>query len=159
MASVTQTVGGVPMAGIHARDDDGASFAPLGAVVDDAFATGLCCGSLFELPQAVGALPAGTLLYAAAVGGFAVGAAMTIPIDRSDDGGGPWEMVAAPIGVPSAPSVTNWCQNYSTALLADASGGLLMMQTDGGPDASCRARHGRTTFGADASSAPHLQMH
>ena len=44
---------------------------------------------------------------------------MTIPIDRSGDGSGPWEMVAAPIGVPSAPSVTNWCQNYSTALLAD----------------------------------------
>jgi hypothetical protein len=91
VASVTQTIGAVWMVGLHASDDDGASFAPLGTIVDPAFDSGLCCGSLFELPQAVGAWPAGTLLYAAAVGGFAVGDHMTIPIYRSDDGGATFE--------------------------------------------------------------------
>jgi hypothetical protein len=109
VASVTQTVGAAWMVGLHASDDDGRSFTPLGAIVDPVFNVGLCCGSLFELPQTVGALPPGTLLYAAAVGGFAIGEHMTMPIYRSADGGATFERLAgATCGRSAAPRAPNY---------------------------------------------------
>ena len=52
-------------------------------------------------------------------------------------------MVSAPIGLPSAPVVTNWCQNYSTPLLPSADGArVLLMQTDSTADGGCSARFG-----------------
>lgn len=87
VASVTESVDGGLQAGFHASEDDGATFGRLGTLRDPGFAGGLCCGTLFELPRAVGVLPAGTLLYAASVGQDGVGPAMEQPIFRSDDGG------------------------------------------------------------------------
>ncbi|MES2739747.1 MAG: sialidase family protein [Pseudomonadota bacterium] len=65
------------------------------------------------------------------------------------DGGGPWRLAPAPLALPRAPLATNWCQNYSSPLLPSADGKrLLMLQTDGGADQSCRTRFG------DAALAP-----
>jgi hypothetical protein len=94
IASVTTSVGGVLQAGIWRSSDNGASFTALGAVADAEFAKGLCCGTLFELPQAVGALPAGTLLYAASVGADLSGTVMENRIHRSDDGGATWRFLS-----------------------------------------------------------------
>ena len=87
VASLTENVNGVWQAGFHASGDDGASFQRIGALVDGAFGAGLCCGTLFEVPQAVGSIGAGTLLYAASVGADVAGGFMAQPIFRSDDGG------------------------------------------------------------------------
>jgi hypothetical protein len=87
VASVTESVGGNGRAGFHASDDDGASFVRIGTLLDDAFASGLCCGTLFEMPQSVGAIPAGALLYAASVGADVPGTRMQQPIFVSEDGG------------------------------------------------------------------------
>ena len=87
VASLTESVGGRLQAGFHLIIDDGASFSRLGTLHDADFAQGLCCGTLFELPQAVGALPAGTLMYAASVGQQGSGTLMRNRIYRSDDGG------------------------------------------------------------------------
>jgi len=61
-ASVTEWSGGSARAGFHASFDDGVTFLRVGTLLDGAFATGLCCGTLFEMPQAVGTIAAGTLL-------------------------------------------------------------------------------------------------
>jgi hypothetical protein len=43
-----------------------------------------------------------------------------------------------------SPSVSNWCQNYSTPLLPSADGNsILLMQTDSTVDGGCNARYGR----------------
>ena len=76
VASLTEYAGGQLQAGFHASSDDGASSRAAARWPTHGFATGLCCGTLFELPQAVGALPAGTLLYAASVGADTPGALM-----------------------------------------------------------------------------------
>ncbi|MDH0867404.1 sialidase family protein, partial [Mitsuaria sp. GD03876] len=74
--------------------DDGTSFQLQGTVSDTAWAKGLCCGSVFELPSAVGVLPAGTLLWSASVGQDTPGKAMEHPIYRSNDGGKTWNFLA-----------------------------------------------------------------
>ncbi|PXY32099.1 sialidase family protein [Prauserella muralis] len=45
--------------------DEGRSFTRVGEVRDPAGRAGMCCGTLYELPQRVGRLRAGTLLWAA----------------------------------------------------------------------------------------------
>ena len=70
--------------------DDGASFALQGSVTDAAWPKGLCCGSIFELPASVGALPAGTLVWSASVGQDTSGTPMTHPVYRSSDAGKTW---------------------------------------------------------------------
>lgn len=87
VASVTELGDAGLQAGLHVSRDDGASFARLGTLRDPDFAGGLCCGTLFELPAAVGTLPAGTLLYAASVGADTPGGTVENRIYRSDDGG------------------------------------------------------------------------
>ena len=87
VASLTENVGGAWQAGFHASSDDGLTFARVGTLADPEFAKGLCCGTLFEVPQAVGGLAAGTLLYSASIGADSEGAFMAHRIYRSDDGG------------------------------------------------------------------------
>ncbi|HEU4459826.1 MAG TPA: sialidase family protein [Methylibium sp.] len=94
VASLTEFDGGVLQAGFHASGHDGATFTRLGTLHDAAFAGGLCCGTLFEMPRTVGALAAGTLLYAASVGQDQTGAAMEHLIFRSDDGGASFHRIA-----------------------------------------------------------------
>jgi hypothetical protein len=73
----------------------------------------------------------------------ASGNGKTMFTNTTADGSGPWRAVAAPLALPSPPQVTNWCQNYSSPLLPSADGkSLIMLQTDGGADMSCRTRYG-----------------
>ncbi|MFJ7217440.1 sialidase family protein [Amycolatopsis sp. NPDC098790] len=67
------------------------------ATIDDATASrGICCGTLYELPAAVGGLPAGTLLWAASFGGGSHSASqpMVIRAWRSTDHGRTWQFLA-----------------------------------------------------------------
>jgi hypothetical protein len=65
-------------------------------------------------------------------------------VNRQVDGSDEWRIVTAPIGLPSAPWQTNWCQNYSTPLLPSVDGhSVLLMQTDSTLDGGCNARYGR----------------
>lgn len=108
VASVTEAVGARWQAGFHVSTDDGASFSRLGALVDTDFAKGICCGTLFELPQAVGTLAAGTLLYSASVGHDVAGTLMENRIYRSDDGGASFTRIdGATCGRSSVPRVPN----------------------------------------------------
>ena len=66
LASVTSLTGGTNV-GIYASGN-GQRFTQVGRIDDPDFNGGLCCGTLFELPQAVGALPKGTVLWAGSVG-------------------------------------------------------------------------------------------
>jgi hypothetical protein len=87
---------------IFASDDEGLSFHEIGAVNDPRTSVGVCCGTLFELPRAVGAMPAGTLLYSASIGGDTPAQPMALPIWKSADGGRTWTFLAN-IAVASKP--------------------------------------------------------
>ena len=56
----------VPAGGKHANvylaDRDNAPFRHIGEITDPEFGSGVCCGTLYEFPQQVGSLQAGTLL-------------------------------------------------------------------------------------------------
>lgn len=108
VASVTSFPGGKGEEQIFASDDNGATFARVGTIGDPDFATGLCCGTLYELPQAVGALRAGTLLWAGSVGGDTPARPMQIKIYRSTDRGATW----------------TYLSNCATAAVPRSGGGL-----------------------------------
>jgi hypothetical protein len=96
---IVASVSSVPADGnIQARffvsADGGASFAPLSRIADPAWPPGLCCGTVFELPRAVGELPAGTLLYSVSIGQQTPTVPMHMPIYRSDDGGASWRYLS-----------------------------------------------------------------
>ena len=90
------------------QSPDGATFAQVGTIADPAFSAGLCCGTLYELPIAIGALPAGTLLWAGSVGGDTPTMPMQIRIYRSADRGVSW----------------TYLSNCATATVNRSSGGL-----------------------------------
>lgn len=73
--------------------DGGVSFKEIGALDDPGNKAGLCCGTLYELPRALGAMAAGTLLWAASQGADAT-APMSIPVWKSDDGGRTWAFLS-----------------------------------------------------------------
>jgi hypothetical protein len=80
--------------GIFTGDIAGTSFSPLGTIADPEFATGLCCGTLYELPRQIGALRPGVLLWAGAVGQNTVPQRMKIKVYRSEDGGALWSYLS-----------------------------------------------------------------
>ena len=91
LASVVTPLPSGRMGGTILRsDDDGLSFTEVGHIDDPVTSTGLCCATLFELPRAVGGLAAGTLLWAASVGGDTQGQPMSIPVWSSADAGTTW---------------------------------------------------------------------
>lgn len=75
---------------IFSSTNDGVSFTRVGQITDPEFASGLCCGTIFQLPQAVGSLASGTLLWAGSVGQNATDRRMKIKIYRSTDNGRTW---------------------------------------------------------------------
>ncbi|MBX3226053.1 MAG: RICIN domain-containing protein [Labilithrix sp.] len=79
---------------VFESNDEGLSFQEIGAIDDPINDGGLCCGTLFELPRALGGLAAGTLLWSASAGGDAPDAPMSIPIWKSADGGRTWSFLA-----------------------------------------------------------------
>lgn len=94
VASVTSFPNGKGEEQIFASTDNSVTFARIGTINDPDFAGGLCCGTLYELPQAVGALRAGTLLWAGSVGGDTPARPMQVKIYRSTDRGATWSYLS-----------------------------------------------------------------
>jgi hypothetical protein len=94
VASISSTENGQPVGGIYASSDDGKSFSRIGAIADPEFKKGQCCGTIYELPAKIGALPAGTLLYSTSVGAERSGTAMENRIYQSADGGASWSYLS-----------------------------------------------------------------
>ena len=89
-------------ANVYLADRGDAPFRQIGDIIAPDFASGLCCGTLYELPRRVVSLRAGTLLWAASVGKKSE--RMEIQIYRSDDEARSWSHLseiraAAPGGI------------------------------------------------------------
>jgi hypothetical protein len=78
---------------LYTADGDDAPFRQIGHITDPVFATGVCCGTLYELPRAVGGLPEGTLLWAASIGNNTADKHMAIRVYRSGDEGRTWSFL------------------------------------------------------------------
>ncbi|MGP2440590.1 RICIN domain-containing protein [Streptomyces sp. JW3] len=97
LASVVTFDGDNGIGAIHESTDNGATFREVGRVADaeSASGQGLCCTTLFELPQQVGSLPAGTLLWASSAGQDETDRRMALRIWRSDDVGRTWSYLSS----------------------------------------------------------------
>lgn len=105
VASVVTFDGNNGQGAIYASHDDGRSFTQVGTVADPASAggKGLCCASIYELPRPVGALPAGTLLWASDAGqDSGADRRMSIRVWQSRDHGHTWSLLATPVVAPNA---------------------------------------------------------
>jgi hypothetical protein len=95
IAALTSEDAGGKFTPILESTDEGSSFHQISAIHDPEGATGMCCGTLYELPQAVGRLRAGTLLWAASYGQDAgVDRRIGIKIWDSKDGGHTWSFLS-----------------------------------------------------------------
>lgn len=93
IASVVTFAGDAGIGSVYESVDAGRTFRQIGSIADSAGADGkgVCCGTLYELPKKVGAVPAGTLLWAAAFGrNVTPNRRMTIRLWRSTDHGRTW---------------------------------------------------------------------
>jgi hypothetical protein len=81
---------------IFESSDNGVSFQQVGTIADpdSANGKGLCCATLYELPQQVGNNPAGTLLWSANMGQDASDRRMAIRIWKSNDLGRSWSFLS-----------------------------------------------------------------
>jgi hypothetical protein len=114
LSSVVTFSGNNGLGAIHESTDSGASFRQVGTVSDPEAAggQGLCCSTLFELPQRVGELPAGTLLWSASVGQDETNRRMALRVFKSNDVGRTWSYLSTiatagstgGCGNPSSPS-------------------------------------------------------
>lgn len=97
LASVVTFDGDDGQGAVYESTDDGATFEQVGTVADPASADGrgLCCATLYELPQPVGDLPAGTLLWAASAGQAEPDRRMALRIWASHDVGRTWTYLSA----------------------------------------------------------------
>jgi Ricin-type beta-trefoil lectin domain-like len=86
---------------IFESTDEGESFQEVGRIADPwgAPPRGGCCSSIFELPRPIGAMPAGTLLWASSMGRNAGEA--RIRLWRSNDVGRTWSHVSSPFVAPN----------------------------------------------------------
>ncbi|NML65418.1 exo-alpha-sialidase [Hymenobacter sp. RP-2-7] len=82
---------------IYESPDNGKTWQHLSDVVD-ATPPRLCCSGLYEVPQALGTTPAGTLLWATSVGTDQGGRGpCSIRVHRSLDGGRTWAYFSTPV--------------------------------------------------------------
>jgi hypothetical protein len=103
--------------------DNGATFTALGSVVAAAGSSERCCSTLFELPVAVGALPAGTLLSA---GSYWSGTTPALEIYISKDEGATWTYYDTPVTRGAGKSGGLWEPEFSIA----SDGALVMFWSD-----------------------------
>jgi hypothetical protein len=89
-----QTPAGGRHIDVYTADSDDAPFRPIARISDPSFASGVCCGTLYELPRSVGSLPEGTLLWAGSIGNNTADKHMSIRIFRSDDEGRSWSLLS-----------------------------------------------------------------
>ncbi len=112
--------------------DEGRTFTPLTSVPTVAGSPAnnqeRCCSTVYELPQAIGPLPAGTLLYA---GSFFSGGVPAIELYTSSDEGVTWKYVATPLRAGDAQHGL-WEPEFSVA----RDGSLVMFVSDE-TDACC----------------------
>jgi hypothetical protein len=109
---------------IYQSTDSGVSFTQIASISDPAAATGLCCATLYELPQQVGALPAGTLLWAASFGQDASNRRMSVRVWKSTDAGRTWSFLST---VRTAPNTGGlWEPEFSV----DSAGRLVCHYAD-----------------------------
>ncbi len=108
--------------------DAASGFRPLSSIRDPSFAGGLCCGTLYELPQKLGSLEAGTLLWAGSVGLSSRTAPMRVEIFASRDGGQSWTYLSgcAATKQPRAVAGGLWEPEFTTA----ADGALVCFYSD-----------------------------
>lgn len=117
---------------IFESTDDGLSFQVIGNIDEPLAKSGLCCGTLFELPKALGSLPATTLLWSASVGSSDKTTAMSLPIWSSSDGGKTWSPLSTIPGIfTDANHRTVWEPEFS--MLDD---GTLVCHFSDGTDAA-----------------------
>lgn len=77
---------------IYWAERDSVPFRRIGRINDPAFAAGLCCGTLYQVPVRIGPLRAGTLLWAGSVGKSSE--RMSTRIYRSEDAGRNWSYLS-----------------------------------------------------------------
>lgn len=116
---------------IFQSTDNGASWNLIGAVPTASGSTEQCCATLYELPQQVGSLAAGTLLFAAT---YTSGSVYAIEVYTSTDQGATWTYNSTPVqGGSSSNSADGlWEPEFEVA----NDGGLVMFWSDE-TDACC----------------------
>ncbi|WP_255952599.1 exo-alpha-sialidase [Streptomyces odontomachi] len=126
LASVVTFDGNNGLGAVYESTDDGGSFRQVGTVGDPQAAggRGLCCSTLFELPQQVGGLPAGTLLWAASVGQDTADRRMSIRVFASTDVGRSWSYLSTVATAPNDRGL--WEPEFSV----DAQGNLVCHYSD-----------------------------
>jgi hypothetical protein len=125
IASVVTFSGGAGHGAIFESTDNGRSFSRIGTVSDPGATRGLCCSTLYELPQQVGDLPAGTLIWSASVGQDAgAGRRMTLPVWASADQGRTWRYLSTIATSPNFGGL--WEPEFTVA----ADGRLVMFVSD-----------------------------
>lgn len=109
MASMTTYVDKAGRAAIYESTDDGKTFRPVGEIRDPAGENekGMCCSTLYELPEKVGDMPAGTLLWAgtAGIGDDEDTRQSSIRLWRSNDHGRTWEFLSDVASAPVGPGI------------------------------------------------------
>ncbi|GAA2357754.1 hypothetical protein Cme02nite_33580 [Catellatospora methionotrophica] len=116
---------GGPVGAISESTDGGVTYRRVGTVADTAARAGLCCTTLFELPRQLGALPAGTLLWAGSIGQDGGGTRrMSLRVWHSGDLGRSWTYLST--AVESANSGGLWEPEFAV----DASGRLVLHFAD-----------------------------
>lgn len=103
LASVVTFEDGNGLGAIYESTDDGATFEQVGTVADpeSSGGKGLCCATLYELPQPVGDLPAGTLLWASSAGQDEDDRRMSLRIWTSHDVGRTWSYLSSCATAPN----------------------------------------------------------
>ncbi|MVA76556.1 exo-alpha-sialidase [Auraticoccus sp. F435] len=142
VASVVTFEAGHGIGAIFESTDAGRSWTRIGSVADPGAREGLCCGSIFELPQQVGELAPGTLLWSASVGQDAgPDRRMTLPLHASEDGGRTWRKLAT---IATSP---NFGGLWEPELSVSRDGRLVMQVSD----ESQQPRHSQTLVQATSS--------
>ena len=121
-AAVTQFNNGTNV-GIY-KQARGEAFSQLTEIHDPDFANGLCCGTIYRLPQAVGRLAKGSILWAGSVGqGETTNRQMMIKVYKSDDAGRTWSYLNE---IVASNTSGLWEPDFSIA----ADGALVMVYSD-----------------------------
>ncbi len=128
MASVNGNDGGDGVGLVFESTDGGASFTQISTIrePDGVRGRGQCCGTLFELPRPLGALPAGTLLWADTTGWEVPAGERRVRqrLWQSPDGGRSWSFLSDMAASPN--SYNAWEPELSMA----ADGSLVVHWAD-----------------------------
>lgn len=95
LSSVVDFDAGGGVGEIYHSTDDGATFSQISSVHDPSASSGLCCTTLMELPKQIGALPAGTVLWAGSMGQNAANGLMSLRVWSSADHGVTWSYLSS----------------------------------------------------------------